>query len=382
MKKIILNLLFGLLLLFSLQAKAQFTFADVQYWVGSGPDSSLLVIDFQDGTRDSSYAWGFLHDGTATGEDMLNAIASADVNFSVDIANGFLNDITYGKHAGVGGTEGFFWGTWSGTGILNLGLNAGISEVLSNGDWFGCSFTDFDPPIAPGNPLPAFDPLRFTVQDVEFFVGTGTDTSILIIDFLSNTGISSFAWGYIYAGVATGEQMLNDIAAADPNLSVALANGFLNDITYLDLEGIGFNPDFWGTWSATNLGDWDLNSGIRDTLTNGSFFGCSYTDFDPALRPGYPVAASMVTSVKKETLSKVDITIYPNPASDWINLDFKEFYSQNNQVSIIDAQGNVIWQMKDLPQNVAIPVHQLPSGIYNLLISDGSFFNSKRFIKQ
>ncbi|MEO7080810.1 MAG: hypothetical protein ABIY71_04745, partial [Flavobacteriales bacterium] len=71
----------------STAAHAQFDFSHVQYWVGAGADSSVLVVDFQDGTDDASYAWGWLHNG-GTGEDMLNAIAAADVNFSIDLTGG------------------------------------------------------------------------------------------------------------------------------------------------------------------------------------------------------------------------------------------------------------------------------------------------------
>lgn len=126
-----------------LQAQT-FNLSDIAFWVGTGSDSSVLVVDFHDDTDDASYAWGFLHDGTATGADMLSAIADADVNFSVDIGAGFLADLTYNDHAGIGG-EPDWWGTWSGTGLADLGMNMGIAEVLSNGSWFGCSYEPFDP---------------------------------------------------------------------------------------------------------------------------------------------------------------------------------------------------------------------------------------------
>ncbi|HPF91396.1 MAG TPA: T9SS type A sorting domain-containing protein, partial [Flavobacteriales bacterium] len=135
-------------------SQAQFTLADVQFWVGAGADSSVLVVDFQDGTEDPSYAWGFLHDAGATGLDMLEAIAAADGSITVDIVSGFLNSMTYGTHAGIGGAPDY-WSTWSGADLASLETNLGLSEVLSNGSWFGCSYTDFDPPLAPTTPIAA-----------------------------------------------------------------------------------------------------------------------------------------------------------------------------------------------------------------------------------
>ena len=135
-------------------AQAQFTMADVQFWIGTGADSSVLVFDFQDGTVDPSYAWGFLHDGSATGLDMVEAVAAADPNLALDIPSGFLNTVTYGAHAGVGGAPDY-WSTWSGADLASMEMNLGLSEVLTNGSWFGCSYTDFDPPLAPTMPIAA-----------------------------------------------------------------------------------------------------------------------------------------------------------------------------------------------------------------------------------
>jgi hypothetical protein len=370
MKKVLLNLSLFLMILSSTHIHAQFTLDDVSYWVGNGADSTVLVVDFQDASWDSSYAWGYLHDGSSTAEDMLNAIAAADANFSIDAEGGFLNNIVYGSHEGIGGTDGFFWSTWSGTSMDDLTLNGGISESLSNGDFFGCSFTDFDPAITPGNPIPAFDPFRFTNDDVEFWVGTGTDTTLLVIDFLSGSDITSYAWGYAYSGDATGEQMLNDVAAADPLLSVAIGGGFLNDITYENLEGIGGSPNFWGTWSATNLGNWDFNIGIGTALQDGGIFGCSYTDFSPAIRPGYPIAAPFAVGLEElEDLSDV-LTIYPNPTIDQITFKLDENQANSYDVQIFDNNGKVVWEEQGLQNAETIYLDQLSAGMYTFLLSD------------
>lgn len=136
---------------------AQFGLSDVQFWIGSGADSSVLVVDFQDGTFDPAYAWGYLHDGTATGEDMLNAVAAADANFIAEFTSGFLNSLTYGTHAGIGGSPDY-WSTWTGTSTATMESNLGASEVLSNGEWFACSYTDFDPALPPRDPVAAAIP--------------------------------------------------------------------------------------------------------------------------------------------------------------------------------------------------------------------------------
>jgi hypothetical protein len=59
-------------------AAGAFTFADIQFWVGSGSNQAGLVIDWYDGKDPVSLAWGFRWDGVATGRTMLDAIKAAD----------------------------------------------------------------------------------------------------------------------------------------------------------------------------------------------------------------------------------------------------------------------------------------------------------------
>jgi hypothetical protein len=50
-------------------------FDDVQYWVGSGSQEALLVLDWKDGKAPESLVWGYRYDGAKTAEDMLRAVA-------------------------------------------------------------------------------------------------------------------------------------------------------------------------------------------------------------------------------------------------------------------------------------------------------------------
>ncbi len=48
----------------------------ITHWAGEGENKAALVIDFKDGKGDMAYVWGYRWTGTASGEDMLRAIAS------------------------------------------------------------------------------------------------------------------------------------------------------------------------------------------------------------------------------------------------------------------------------------------------------------------
>lgn len=386
MKKQLRTLTLALLVLVGIKTNAQFTAADVKYWIGSGSDSSVFVVSFNDAAWDSSYAWGYLYNDSTTGEEVLNAIAAADVNFSVNIGGGFLNDITYGSHAGIGGTNDFYWSTWSGTNIANMAMNMGLSETMFNGDWFACSYTTFDAvtydaDFVPSEPYAAFEPFRFTAQDIAFWVGTGTDTSLLVVDFLTASGGSSFAWGYLHDGTATAEDMLNDVAAADANFAVVIGGGFLNDITYNSFSGLGGSPNYWTTWSATNLGNWDMNMGIGTSLSNGDLFGCSYTDFAPVERPNYPAAAISNISIA-ENAQQNNLTVYPNPAAEFVNINFNNASGEVSLIKIIDVSGKTVFSQSTVASSVQIPVQQLANGFYTIAVSAGKTNYSKAFIKQ
>lgn len=59
-----------------LQAQTQTSdFNDIRYWVGSGQNRAVVVLQWNDGLNPASVAWGYRWDGEATGLDMLRAIA-------------------------------------------------------------------------------------------------------------------------------------------------------------------------------------------------------------------------------------------------------------------------------------------------------------------
>ena len=139
------------------------TFAqtDIQHWVGSGANSAILVIDFNSGIANESTAFGYRFDGTATGEEMLTAIADVYPDLTTNMAGGFLNDIIYGTQSGLGGNPEW-WMTCSRTESTLWNMNWGISTALADGDWFGCTYSpvdsDWNPTNLPGQPLAALAP--------------------------------------------------------------------------------------------------------------------------------------------------------------------------------------------------------------------------------
>ncbi len=147
----------GILLGMGGEARAVFSFADIEYWTGSGSNEAALVVDWlspYDGTsQDFSGAWGFRFDAGATGLDMMNTIAAADARFSfTDLGGGFIRDIAYDPD--LDGADDYFWpgydaattnywNQWEADGVepYNGGTwtaGGGIaSHDLTDGSWSG-----------------------------------------------------------------------------------------------------------------------------------------------------------------------------------------------------------------------------------------------------
>lgn len=75
------------------QTKLVGSFDDILYWAGSGTNRAALVLQWNDGLAPASVVWGFRWNGTATGMDMLRAIAgesliSDELGDAVEVASG------------------------------------------------------------------------------------------------------------------------------------------------------------------------------------------------------------------------------------------------------------------------------------------------------
>lgn len=62
-----------------LKAQLISNFDDIEYWVGSGTNQSVLAIQWSDGAEPQSLAWGYRWNDMATGIDMLTAIVGSSV---------------------------------------------------------------------------------------------------------------------------------------------------------------------------------------------------------------------------------------------------------------------------------------------------------------
>ena len=143
---------------------------DTEFWVGSGANEALLIIDYNGygGGSDGgpSFAFGFRWDGTAGGLDLFNAL-NADGRLTITKYDTTLSGIYYynigfaydglsyawtaGKvpFRGGYGTDGETWN--SGTNGSFGGMKKGLDTItLTDGMWFG--YTVSTPFVGPDIP--------------------------------------------------------------------------------------------------------------------------------------------------------------------------------------------------------------------------------------
>jgi hypothetical protein len=377
MRTVIKLLTLLVLALASHKSNAQIDFNEISNWLGDGKDSSALVVNFVNGEQDSCLAWGVLFNESISGGEMLQLIADSDPNFKV-FKGLFLDSISYKDemYANNAGGSSEYWNTFNWDGA-NWNFNSGLSAINKNGEQYGLSYTgsnpDWSPRHLPVVAVPVANPLSFTFENVKWWVGTGTDSAVLIIDF--QDGKEAHAWGFLHDGTKTGKDLLMAIDAAETYLNL-WAGTFLDSLKFHSQEGINAKAGYyWGTWTATNMNNWTSNSGISEVLKNGDFYGVSYTNFNPALLPGVPMANENSTSIAG--IETIGLSLYPNPVKDVVSV---EGLSSNDIPTVIirTLNGAVVYKGEGSSCNLS----HLSNGMYFILVKTNRATFVSKFIKE
>ena len=72
--------------LFVVSAARADVFDNIQLWVGTGANEAAFEIDWNNGTANDALIWGYRWNGTATGEQMLDAIVAADPRLYAEVS--------------------------------------------------------------------------------------------------------------------------------------------------------------------------------------------------------------------------------------------------------------------------------------------------------
>ncbi len=250
--------------------------SDIVYWVGEGSNQVVMAVNW----ADTALAWGYRFDGTKTVNDMMTDIAAADPRFSYTMDGYYLNDINFNAGSRtLAITPGNYWSSTN-NGFMDMGMN----QPLANGDfekwadptagvivdstydetyhywWYTYVYPMTIYPVS----IPAPVDATIDASEIEYWVGEGTNQVVMAVNWAD----TALAWGYRFNGTKTVNDMMNDIATADPRFSYTMDGYYLNDINFNDgSRTLTITPGKY--WSSSNNGIMD--AGMSQTLANGDF---------------------------------------------------------------------------------------------------------------
>lgn len=352
---------------------AQFTSDDIQFWIGEGDSEAYLVVDFRDGTTDPSFAWGvrFNAEDELTFADLFEAVAAAEPNFSFDNPGGFLNDVAYNSHSGFAGDPDY-WSTWSGENSDTMTMNSGVSEDLENSRWFGISY-GFSPPEMPTITYPAYSSQWFSVDELEYSIGEGSDYAVIVIDFVeeNNEDPVTFAWKVQFDGSISSLDALQLISENDSEFELILEGDQITGLNYLAMEG-----EEWLSYSGTNMSDWVLTASDTD-LQNGNWFGLAKGE-SYSRRPFIPVPAEENPVMGTEDFGSFAISLYPNPMNEILNINSAQTVEN---IALYNILGQQVQEYQINAATSTIDVSSLEMGTYFLKVSIGGQISTYKILK-
>ena len=223
--------------------------------------------------------------------------------------------------------------------------------------------------------------------DINWWVGTGTNEAMLILDFTFDS--EAVAFGYRWNGNATVADMLQAFLDSCQGFEFpGLENGFITSITYNDSINNIFHDDV----NAGVLGYWmyAVNNGYADAVTtqalnNGDIVYFEYhtdmnnwdvimpTDLAPVF-PARPVQTGM------DYATALDVTLSPVPAVDMLTINADK---EMANIEIVAANGAVVMTEMLNANHATINVNSLSQGLYLLraTMTDGTR-KAVRFIKK
>jgi len=142
----------------------------------------------------------------------------------------------------------------------------------------------------------------------------------------------------------------------------------LRETVFLGTAPVGICT--FGDWTTYDIDNSPLTTNtIRDLNTEGDSTLWIATDNGGLIqfKPDFPTATQTVSDLP-------DIRVYPNPAIDFIYI----YTPIDTRVRMYDVSGKVWCKNEEVFDSEAIPVNDLPTGIYFLELS----FNRKKIVKK
>ncbi|MBQ9473039.1 MAG: T9SS type A sorting domain-containing protein [Bacteroidales bacterium] len=216
-----------------------FRASDVLFWTGSGSDSAVVVIGWDDQSAPytpTALVWGVRFSGSVTAKNMLDTIAAYDPRFTFSFTGQLLATIQYIDSAAslyltpsANGDCYYVNGTWAPDVYANYPIHCGDLMEISETCYFTLTnATPVTPVSGGGNAAPT--DATIAASDILYWIGTGSKQLVFVVNWAD----TALAWGYKFSADSVSlTTVMDNIAAADPRFDYTTAGGYLTDITFL-----------------------------------------------------------------------------------------------------------------------------------------------------
>ncbi|MBE9491720.1 MAG: Omp28-related outer membrane protein, partial [Bacteroidetes bacterium] len=233
------------------------------------------------------------------------------------------------------------------------------------------------------------DTYIWTLSPTEAGIITGTELEATVDwdeNYSGNAYISAEGENECFIGPASDELEIMVFESPDPEISglTLVCNG--EEMNYSTAD----NPGSTYTWNVTG-GNIIAGAGTHDItikwgalgtgyvyVTEENADGCSETTED------YEVTIDDCTGI--DELASDQIRIYPNPANNYVNIEFVLKEESSYQLNLLNQIGQIVYQLKEArpsgKQIIRVNTSNLPEGYYTIQfrMEDGYMIQDK-FVK-
>lgn len=210
---------------------------DVQFWVGSGSNSTLVCIGWDDasaGYTPTVVVWGLHWNGSIYLIDALDSIAAYDSRFTYSISSGYVGSVDYNDPvSGIHLSPSMHYNcnnygsAYSSTTLTTTWLR--ISESTCN-DY---NFSTVNTLIYASDPNAGPTDATISASDITYWVGTGS-TEVIFVGNWCNPDVA-LAWGVRFQGDSTTvKSVMDTIQTYDNRFGYSGMYSTIDEVTYQD----------------------------------------------------------------------------------------------------------------------------------------------------
>jgi len=113
-----------------------------------------------------------------------------------------------------------------------------------------------------------------------------------------------------------------------------------------------------------------VNSGNWENIVD--FAPYSFMDCDAYVFPFLRVTESCAVGIDDNTAPSFTTSVFPNPASEYVRLQFSSEVSEHYELKLLDMQGRVWANANVNAREQLIDVREMPAGIYQVVVQNGT----------